>query len=215
MHPTREIVILGSGGMVTQAIKRLLEQEMALSCWTPTELDVSHADIISPPDLAVLMPDSWQQMAQWLPVLEKTFASCPWLVLADFRIAGMFVTCLQMHACTLLSAHAPLEEIQATMEVVIRSSAPSVFALLLSRFASRALAFSGRKMLSLPTMREFEIGCAVSFGLSNEQMARTLHIEEATIKSHLHHLFQKLRLAHRQELAAYFDMALSIGSPPN
>lgn len=214
MQRIPKTVIFAGGGMVTQAIKRLLEEEMRLSCRTLAELDIHHVGRTDPTDLAVIMPDSWQQLSGWLPGLEKAFVSCPWLIIADLRIAGLFITSLQMHACTLLSPHASMEEIEGSIAQLTSGSAMLAFPQLLSQFVSNAFPSSSRRM-ALPTIREFEIGCAISLGLSNQQMAQTLHVEKATIRSHLHHLFQKLRLSHRQELAAYFYLALSPPSPSN
>jgi DNA-binding NarL/FixJ family response regulator len=42
------------------------------------------------------------------------------------------------------------------------------------------------------TSREIEVLAAISRGLSNKDAARTLHVSEATIKTHLIHIFQKL-----------------------
>jgi DNA-binding NarL/FixJ family response regulator len=40
--------------------------------------------------------------------------------------------------------------------------------------------------------REIEVLTAVARGLSNRQVARALHVSEATIKTHLLHVFAKL-----------------------
>src|SRR5262249_7851949 len=65
--------------------------------------------------------------------------------------------------------------------------------------------FSGRH----PSIAELQCGCAVSLGLTNRQIARLLHVEAATIKTHLHHLFEKLDVASRHELGTLFERALA------
>ena len=52
------------------------------------------------------------------------------------------------------------------------------------------------------TSREAEVAHLVSRGLRNKEIARELHLSEGTVKMYLHHLYEKLRLSGRMELAA-------------
>jgi Bacterial regulatory proteins, luxR family len=54
----------------------------------------------------------------------------------------------------------------------------------------------------------------VSLGLSNRQISEVLHLGEATVKSHLHSLLNKLELSDREDLGLYFAQALAPFSPP-
>jgi len=56
----------------------------------------------------------------------------------------------------------------------------------------------------LLTSRERQIIRLVSEGLSNKQIARRLNITDGTIKVHLHHIFEKLRVENRTTLAAVY-----------
>lgn len=51
------------------------------------------------------------------------------------------------------------------------------------------------------TPREREIVRGVARGLRNREIADQLHITEGTVKIHLHHIFEKLRVKGRVELA--------------
>jgi DNA-binding NarL/FixJ family response regulator len=51
------------------------------------------------------------------------------------------------------------------------------------------------------TSREAEIARLVSRGLRNKEIARELHLSEGTVKMHLHHIYEKLRLGSRTQLA--------------
>jgi DNA-binding NarL/FixJ family response regulator len=51
------------------------------------------------------------------------------------------------------------------------------------------------------TAREADIANLVSRGLHNKQIARELHLSEGTVKMHLHHIYEKLHLRSRTELA--------------
>ena len=48
-----------------------------------------------------------------------------------------------------------------------------------------------------PSERETEVLALVAEGLSNREVARALHISEATVKTHLIHVFAKLGVADR------------------
>jgi two-component system nitrate/nitrite response regulator NarL len=51
------------------------------------------------------------------------------------------------------------------------------------------------------TGRETEIADLVSRGLRNKTIAQQLHVSEGTVKMHLHHVYAKLKLGSRAELA--------------
>lgn len=51
------------------------------------------------------------------------------------------------------------------------------------------------------TGRETEVAGLVSRGLRNKSIAKQLHVSEGTVKMHLHHVYEKLHLGSRAELA--------------
>ncbi len=53
------------------------------------------------------------------------------------------------------------------------------------------------------TRRELEIVRLICEGLRNTQIAKRLRITEATVKTHLHRLYEKLRLRDRLQLSLY------------
>lgn len=52
------------------------------------------------------------------------------------------------------------------------------------------------------TLREREVFHCIKQGLSNKQIASKLHIAEATVKNHIHHLLGKLQVETRSQAAA-------------
>jgi two-component system nitrate/nitrite response regulator NarL len=68
--------------------------------------------------------------------------------------------------------------------------------------------------LTVLTDREHQIMCLVSGGLSNKEIGRRLNISDGTIKVHLHHIYQKLEISNRTELAALAISQTEISSPP-
>jgi two-component system nitrate/nitrite response regulator NarL len=67
----------------------------------------------------------------------------------------------------------------------------------------RHLAMTERpsQIASSLTPREAEIARLVSQGLRNKEIARELHLSEGTVKMHLHHIYEKLHLGGRTQLA--------------
>ncbi|WP_246501727.1 response regulator transcription factor [Mesorhizobium caraganae] len=55
--------------------------------------------------------------------------------------------------------------------------------------------------MSRLTGRETEIADLVSRGMRNKTIAQRLHVSEGTVKMHLHHVYEKLHLGSRAELA--------------
>jgi DNA-binding NarL/FixJ family response regulator len=54
---------------------------------------------------------------------------------------------------------------------------------------------------SVLTAREHEISALAATGMPNKEIARRLRLSEGTVKLHLHHIFQKLRVKNRTALA--------------
>lgn len=65
------------------------------------------------------------------------------------------------------------------------------------------------------TEREYEILALIGAGLSNRELAARLYISEATVKTHITHLLQKLGLVNRTEAALYaLREGILPGNPP-
>jgi DNA-binding NarL/FixJ family response regulator len=71
----------------------------------------------------------------------------------------------------------------------------------LERFLAREA--EERRIAELLTPREIEIVRQVAQGQRNKEIARELSISEGTVKVHVHHIYQKLCVNSRVELATY------------
>jgi two-component system, NarL family, nitrate/nitrite response regulator NarL len=65
----------------------------------------------------------------------------------------------------------------------------------------RQLATAERADVGALTLREADVAYCVSRGLSNKAIAQELHLSEGTVKMHLHHIYEKLRVGGRTQLA--------------
>jgi len=103
-----------------------------------------------------------------------------------------------------VTAEQPLPELVEAVEAAANGElrcSPRLAAALAERLAAlKAGAPSTNGNLRL-TRRQREIAGLISEGLSNKQIARRLSIQQATVKNHVHNIFAKLGLSHRDEVA--------------
>jgi len=92
--------------------------------------------------------------------------------------------------------------VQSTARGELRCS-PLMAAALLRRLARRASTQSGRMSLGPLTARETEILRLIEEGKTNKEIATSLTIEVATVKNHVHHLMEKLKVRRRAEAGAW------------
>ncbi|MCU1597584.1 MAG: response regulator transcription factor [Glaciihabitans sp.] len=113
------------------------------------------------------------------------------LILTTYESDDSILTAIEAGASGYLLKAAPQEEILAGVRSVASGEvalAPSIAALLVQRLKSPA-----------PTLspREIEVLTLVAAGQSNPSIAATLFISEATVKTHLLHVFEKLGVSDR------------------
>jgi DNA-binding NarL/FixJ family response regulator len=80
----------------------------------------------------------------------------------------------------------------------------------LSKSDVRVTDATGRVLLS---PREEEISQLVAEGMSNREISRTLKITESTVKNSIFHIFEKLGISNRVELARYVNGASDVPGP--
>ena len=103
---------------------------------------------------------------------------------------------------------ASVDEFRETIRLVAKGEtrlAPRIAATLVVRLAALA---SGRRAAERArnnklTPREIEILGLVAEGLTNKEIAAQLHVEEQTIKNHIHNILERLNLRRRSQAAQY------------
>ena len=104
-----------------------------------------------------------------------------------------------------LTKDAGAEEIRQALEAVVRGEAaidPAVQHHLLDALATGAPATAGTLPDGL-TPREAEVLALIAEGLSNAEIAHRLVVSEATVKSHINHLFTKIGARDRAQAVTY------------
>ena len=113
------------------------------------------------------------------------------IVLTTYETDSSILTAIEAGASGYLLKAAPQEEILAGIRSVARGEvalAPSIAAMLVNRVARPAVTLSPR---------ETEVLTLVALGDSNPTIAGKLFLSEATVKTHLIHVFEKLEVKDR------------------
>jgi DNA-binding NarL/FixJ family response regulator len=118
------------------------------------------------------------------------------------------VEALRAGARGYLTKDAGADEIRQAVEAVVRGEValdPAVQRQLVDALAGGAAA-TGPSAPALPdglTPREAEVLALIADGLSNAEIAGRLVVSEATVKSHVNHLFAKIGARDRAQAVAY------------
>src|SRR5437899_1606938 len=153
-------------------------------------------------DVAILALERWEEMAAWLSVIRRQLAAIPWLVLADFILAGAFFPTDEPHLCTLARPDSTAEEICDALRSLAGGHALRPPAELLPLFLKGAPPPPRGRPLAHPTPAQLRAGCALALGLTDPQIAAIHHVAPSTVKSHLTTLRAKLRCKDRHALGA-------------
>jgi DNA-binding NarL/FixJ family response regulator len=130
------------------------------------------------------------------------------LILTTFDLDEYAFAALRAGASGFLLKSAPPEELLYAIRCVHNGDsvvAPSTTRRLIGRFLPHlpAAADGPPPGAAELTSREREVLAEVGYGLSNTEIAATLHISEATVKTHVGHIMAKLGLRDRIQVVVY------------
>jgi DNA-binding NarL/FixJ family response regulator len=129
------------------------------------------------------------------------------IVLTTFQADEQVMSALRAGAAGFLLKDTPPAEIVSAVRLVAFGEAmlsPSVTRTLLSHIGAAEASERRRiaeQRLAVLTDREREVALAVGSGASNAEVASSLFMSEATVKSHVSRLFTKLEVANRVHIA--------------
>ncbi|MDQ4107635.1 MAG: response regulator transcription factor [Actinomycetota bacterium] len=124
------------------------------------------------------------------------------LILTTFDLDEYVYEALRAGASGFLLKDRPPEELIAAVRVVAQGEAllaPSVTRRLIREFASRTGSTRPVPELDELTEREREVLVLMGQGLSNSEIASALFLAQTTVKTHVGHVLQKLRLRDRAQ----------------
>ena len=139
------------------------------------------------------------------------------LILTTFDLDEYVVDALRAGASAFLLKDAPPAELIQAIRVVAAGEAmlaPAVTKRLITQFVGRAKTRVSRVALDQLTERELEVLKLIARGLSNAQIAEELTVGEATVKTHVARVLDKLELRNRVQAAilAYETGLVELGT---
>ncbi|THA63532.1 response regulator transcription factor [Streptomyces sp. A0958] len=141
--------------------------------------------------------------------IREQFPGTQVVVLTTFADDDSLFPALRAGARGYLTKDAGGDEIVRAVQAVLSGEAglsPTVQARLLERLTAGPLPAGGGGEPELPdgmTPREAEVLVLIAEGMSNADIARSLHISQATVKSHINNLFAKAGLRDRAQAVRY------------
>ena len=121
----------------------------------------------------------------------KAAGGPPVLILTTFDTQGDIVAAIEAGALGYLLKDAPPEQVQAAVLATARGErtlSPEITAALMERMQRPAISLSAREM---------ELLKLLATGATNKELAEALFISQATVKTHLVHIYTKLGVDNR------------------
>ncbi|MBE9109874.1 response regulator transcription factor [Nodosilinea sp. LEGE 07298] len=136
------------------------------------------------------------------------------LVLSTFDDSQYIADAIRAGAKGYLLKDMPSEELAQAIRAVYQGYA-QLGPGLLEKFAETVAASEAVAKTELPTMphltpREQEVLQLIGLGHTNRDIAQSLYISEGTVKTHVTHLFNRLNLRNRAQLAIYANTVCGV-----
>jgi DNA-binding NarL/FixJ family response regulator len=141
-------------------------------------------------------------------------------MLTTFDLDEYVYAALRAGACGFLLKDVTPEQLIASVRLVSTGDAllaPSITRRLIERYATRDAASGLTQDLSTLTEREVDVLRLMARGLGNQEIGEKLFVSEATVKTHVAHILDKLQVENRVQavVVAYESRLVSIGEPPD
>ncbi len=200
-----EVHVSSSTRLLRDGLALSLGQEVGMAVTsTAGSLHEALSQIADRPPHVAIVDVSISASVHVVRSISQTFNGVKVLAISLPESEGDVIACAEAGAAGYVPRDASLADLVTAIRSVARGEAlcsPRIAAALLRRLAARSLVGEGR--MRRLTARELEIVELLDEGLSNKEIATRLSIEVATVKNHLHHVFEKLSVTGRAEAAAW------------
>lgn len=151
-------------------------------------------------------------------ILENGLSGCRIVILTTFDLDEYVYAALRVGACGFLLKDVTPEQLIAAVRLVAAGDAllaPSITRRLIERYAARDARSELTPDLSALTEREVEVLRLMARGMGNQTIGETLFVSEATVKTHVAHILDKLHVENRVQavVAAYESRLVTPGEP--
>jgi DNA-binding NarL/FixJ family response regulator len=151
-------------------------------------------------------------------ILANGLSGCRIVILTTFDLDEYVYAALRAGACGFLLKDVTPEQLIAAVRLVAAGDAllaPSITRRLIERYAARNARSEVTADLSSLTERELEVLRLMARGLNNEAIGETLFVGEATVKTHVAHILDKLHVENRvQAVVAAYESRLVVPGEP-
>jgi DNA-binding NarL/FixJ family response regulator len=210
MSSTSRILILDDNRVVRQALAELLRASGEVDEVSTAGMNDGEplATVESAKPEIVLVPAVGQRTVDVIHAITRRFGGVRVVVLGMDENPGTVTEIIEAGAVGYVPEDASVDELHETLRLVARGETrlnPRIAATLVMRLATLASvrrADERAKNVKL-TPRELEILGLVADGLTNKEIASELHVEEQTVKNHMHNILERLSLRRRHQAVQY------------
>lgn len=209
--PPIQLLLVDDQTLISYGLKAMLELETDLQV-----VGIASDGRSAIEQVAALQPDL-VLMDIRMPVMDgraatrvicQQFPTVKVLVLSTFDDDQYIADSIRAGAKGYLLKDMPVDELVQAIRLTHRGytqMAPGLMEKLISHPSEAQIAASQQALsdLSLLTPRERDVLCLIGDGSTNREIAEKLFISESTVKTHITHLFDRLNLRNRAQLAIY------------
>lgn len=151
-------------------------------------------------------------------ILENGSSQCRIVMLTTFDLDEYVYEALRAGACGFLIKDVTPEQLIAAVRLVAAGDAllaPSITRRLIERYAVRDAPSGLTGDISELTPREADVLRLIARGLGNQEIGEKLFVSEATVKTHVAHILDKLHVENRvQAVVAAYESRLVVPGEP-
>ena len=195
-----KVLIADDQALVRTGFRKILESEPDLEVVGEAAdgAEAVESALLRRPD--VVLMDIRMPRIDGLEATRRLAGKTRVVILTTFDLNEYVYEALRAGASGFLLKDAPADQLLSAIRVVAAGDAllaPSITRRLVEEFARRPPPDAQPAQLEALSQRELEVLRFVARGLSNSEIARELWLGEATVKTHVGHILQKLGLRDR------------------
>jgi DNA-binding NarL/FixJ family response regulator len=197
---TIKVLVADDQALVRTGFRKILESEPDLEVVGEAADggEAVEAALLLRPD--VVLMDIRMPRLDGLEATRRLAGKTRVLVLTTFDVNEYVYEALRAGASGFLLKDAPADQLVTAIRVVAAGEAllaPSITKRLIEEFARRPRSNARPAALEALSPRELDVLRLVARGLSNAEIARELYVGDATVKTHVSRILQKLNLRDR------------------
>ena len=203
------VLVVDDNRVIRDAVAALLLKEEGVQVVAATSLGSETLERIEQarPDL-VLLPALGTRTVELTRAITRRFNGIRVVVFGIKELPEAVTEMIEAGAAGYVREDASVDEFREVVRLAARGEArvaPQIASSLFSRLAALAsvLRADERAKNVKLTPRELEILRLVAEGLTNKEIAARLHVEQQTVKNHMHNILERLSLRRRQQAVQY------------